>query len=853
MKRLFSEFKPERYELHLEPDRETMTFSGRVIIHGRKTGRPSQRLTLHQKGLKITSAKLTKLDKKGSLEVELERINIHNSYDELRLHGKDMIYPGNYIVEIDFSGKITESMHGIYPCNFELDGVRKQLIATQFESHHAREVFPCIDEPEAKAIFSLILKTPAKETVISNTPPLSQKTIGHSIVTTFEDTPRMSTYLLAFVYGKLEYKEAVAKNGVKVRIYSTPDKIDLTDFGLEVSVKSLDFFEDYFGVPYPLAKMDVIGLPDFSAGAMENWGLITFRETALFSDPSSSGIESKQYVATVVAHEVSHQWFGNLVTMKWWNDLWLNESFANLMEYRAVDEIFPEWKIWEEFTAREMGSALFRDSLPNVQSVRTDVNHPDEISSVFDPSIVYAKGGCLLNMVRNLIGEANFRKGLKNYFEEYKYQNTETKDLWRHLAQASGQEIQSIMHNWMEKPGYPLIELDYQIKSKSFEASQSRLVIGPVNSLSETDWSVPLSASWETDSLMLDKKSQDFQITGQTDYPLVLNHEAASYFVTRYANRGHFGSILKAAGDGRLSIIDRLLLVQSYLLMERACKVPTTDNLMLLQALGGERAESVWSVLAGIIGGVRTLLDKGEQWHDRLNTVLVPIVTPLLSELGWDIAKDETSQTHKLRALAIGLAAGAQDKSTIEEGLKRFTKFSKPSDLAPDIRSNVYYITVRHGTSKDFNKLLGAYKKLKLAEEKNEIAAELSSTRKPAQIKQLLQMITSEHVRPQDAPTWFAWLMRNRHSADAAWQWLTDNWQWVEEKYSSDKSYDRFPRYAAMAFSYPEQLTSYKQFFEAKANTALDRAIKLGIEEIEGRIAWRASNEQTVKAWLANQ
>ena len=418
VKRLYSEFQPERYELYLEPDRENMSFRGRVKINGKKVGRPSQRLTLHQNGLKIKSVKLTKLDKKsGEQAIEVIRINTQKSFDELRLHTAEQLFPGEYGLEIEFSGQITEPMHGIYPCNFKLNGQDKQLIATQFESHHAREAFPCVDEPEAKAVFSLTLKTPADETVIANTPVQNQRTDDGSIVTTFEDTPRMSTYLLAFVYGALEYKEAESAGGTTVRIYSTPDKIGLTDFGLDVSVKSLDFFEDYFGVPYPLPKLDVIGLPDFSAGAMENWGLITFRESVLYVDPKSSSIDTKQFVCMVVAHEIAPQWFGNLVTMRWWNDLWLNESFANLMEYRATDELFPEWKIWEEFTAREMGSALNRDALPNVQSVRTDVHHPDELSSVFDPSIVYAKGGCLLNMVRNLVGEPAFRKGLKTYFE----------------------------------------------------------------------------------------------------------------------------------------------------------------------------------------------------------------------------------------------------------------------------------------------------------------------------------------------------------------------------------------------------------------------------------------------------
>ncbi|HET9721734.1 MAG TPA: M1 family metallopeptidase, partial [Candidatus Saccharimonadales bacterium] len=259
VKRLYTEFQPGHYELRLEPNRDDAIFSGTVIITGRKTGRPSQRLTLHQKGLKIKSAKLTKHDKSGNQEVELDRINTHKSFDELRLHSPQMLYPGQYKIEIEFSGRITEPMHGIYPCNFKLNGQPKQLIATQFESHHAREAFPCIDEPEAKATFDLTLCTPTGETVIANT-PIKAKSSKHKAQTTvFETTPKMSPYLLAFAYGELGYKESKTKNGVIVRVYATPDKVALTGFAVDVAVRSLEFFEDYFGMPYPLPKLDLIG------------------------------------------------------------------------------------------------------------------------------------------------------------------------------------------------------------------------------------------------------------------------------------------------------------------------------------------------------------------------------------------------------------------------------------------------------------------------------------------------------------------------------------------------------------------------------------------------------------------
>jgi aminopeptidase N len=849
VKRLYQEFKPENYRLQLEPDREKSIFSGRVVIIGRKTGRPSQRITLHQKDLKISSARLFRIDKGQESAIALDRINTHKTYDELRLHSGEKLFPGLYRIEIDFSGRITAPMHGIYPCNFKLGGKDKQLIATQFESHHAREAFPCVDEPEAKATFDLTLISPAGETAIANTPAKSQDEKAGKLVTVFQTTPKMSTYLLAFAFGELGFKEASTAGGTKVRVYATPDKVRLTDFALDTTVRSLDFFERYYGVPYPLPKMDVIGLPDFSAGAMENWGLITFRESVLYVDPDSSSIDTKQIVAMVIGHELAHQWFGNLVTMKWWNDLWLNESFAELMGYRSVDELYPEWDIWQVFVQREVSSALSRDSLPNVQPVQVKVNHPDELGSVFDPSIVYAKGAALINTVRHLIGEEDFRKGLKSYFTEFKYGNTVAADLWRHLEQAGGQNIGEIMEGWLRTPGFPVVEVVYTPGSKTADLMQDRLVIGKTQKAGDPVWQVPLAASARTDEPILRGKSGGLKIVSSSRYPLTLNHDGHSYFVAQYKDSEHLRTILAAVSDGTLSPIDRLLLVQNSLLLERAGRLSTLDNINMLPAYSNELNETVWGMLAGIIGNVRTLIGKDDTLEKKLNGFIRPHAAVLVKHTGWQAGKDETAQKQKLRSLALSLAAGAEDKDVITKGLELFKNFKQPADLSPDIRQAVYYIAVRYGSGDEFRRLKGLYSNVSSSDEQEEIAAELTATRKPEETGQLLEMLKSE-VRPQDFLHWFAWLIRNRYAEDQTWKWLTDNWDWVEDKFGSDKSYDSIPRYAASAFTYPTQLQSFKDFFVPRINIALERSLRLGIEDIEGKIIWRQANESSVKDWL---
>ncbi|HVX58411.1 MAG TPA: M1 family metallopeptidase [Candidatus Saccharimonadales bacterium] len=849
VKRLAREFQPEHYDIYLALNKEAMSFSGKVVIRGKRIGRPSQRLTFHQKDLKITSARVTKNDKKkGYVDIEIIRINRHKSLDEVRLHAAELIYPGDYEIELQFSGRISENMHGIYPANFKLKDRDDKLIATQFESHHAREAFPCVDEPEAKATFDLSLLTPKDETVIANTPVKSQSEKDGQLLSVFETTPRMSTYLLAFAFGKMIYKEGRTKNGVVVRSYGTPLAEGLLDYSVEAGARCVEFFEDYFGVAYPLPKLDMLALPDFSSGAMENWGLITYRESVMLVDPQNTGIETKQICYTVVAHEVSHQWFGNLVTMKWWDDLWLNESFADLMEYRAVDEIMPEWNIFEQFVNLETNAAMRRDALPNVQPVRVSVNHPDEINSLFDPSIVYAKGGNILRMLMSYVGEEAFRKGLSEYFRRHAYGNTEASDLWAALSASSGKDIDAFMDKWLNLPGYPVVDADYEAGSDKLALSQKRLVIGKDSN--ETIWPVPLASNLALDNPTFESESAERKVTSTSDKTLLLNHDGQSYYIPHYTNQKHRKALTESLEKSEIGAIDRLLLLLHGSILESAGVVGTVENLELAGALAGEREEAVWSAIAGVIGSARRLMEVDDELEPGLNTFIQELVGEAVEFVGWDAKKDESAQTKRLRNLILGMAAGAQSPKVIDKAKKLFADFSQPFDLPADIRGTVYFVGARFGGDKDFSKLINLYKKTDNADEKDEISSNLTSTRDPAQLDELIRMIKTD-VRAQDVPRWFVWLMRNKYSTDKAWQWLNDNWGWIEKLYGDDKSFDYFPRYAAIAFSKPEQLTAYKKFFEPKrSDPALTRVIDLGIEEIEGRIEWRDKNEAGLRTWL---
>ncbi|MDB5176124.1 MAG: peptidase [Candidatus Saccharibacteria bacterium] len=851
--RLFEHFQPDNYQLHLLPDADAMKFSGSVTITGKKIGRPSERITFHQKGLKITAATIVKQDKKGNQEFTVSRINNQASFDEVRLHAGQQLYPGNYVITMEFEGVITKPMHGIYPCFFKQDGVEKKLIATQFESHHSREAFPCIDEPEAKATFDLTLTSPVGLTAIANTPVATQVEQDGALVTSFETTPKMSTYLLAFIYGEMRYLEATTSNGVLVRTYATPDNVQHTQHALNVAVKVLEFFDDYFGIAYPLPKLDMAALPDFSAGAMENWGLVTYREVAMLLDENHGTIESRQYIAVVVAHELSHQWFGNLVTMKWWDDLWLNESFANLMEYRAVDAIYPEWHIWEHFISQEMGAAKRRDSLEDVQSIQTKVNHPDEISSIFDPSIVYAKGGTVLHMLMHYIGEEAFRTGLKAYFQQHRYGNTQAADLWSAFSASSGQDIADFMDKWVTTSGYPIVSIDWKPGSKTASLTQKRFLSDPnATPDARAPWQVPLAATLPIADPLLSNLSQTITVATSANKALLLNHDGHSYYLPHYQQAEHLSQITTAISNGQVDTIDRLLLLDNYTMLQRGGYASLTELLDLLTAYEGEQSESVWGTIVLPIAETRKLIEGDEVSEAKLEALIASLTAPLVETLGWDDAPDESAETLRLRGLVISLAAGAKVPAVLEEGQRRFADFTQPGDLSPSTRSVVYFIGARHGSAADFDKLLALHNASTSADDRDELAGALTSAKDPARYEGVIAMLTGNDIRRQDLMHWFVYLLRNRYSRTAAWEWLTSHWDWIEAEYSSDKSYSYFARYGGSIFSHPAELAKFQTFFGPKKSVvALNRDIALGEQEIASRIAWRERNEAPVKAWLA--
>ena len=814
--RLLDTFTPNHYNLTLDLTRaEEKEFSGTVIISGDST---SESILLHSKGLIIQSATID--DQPAGVSF--------GEFDELKL-SQPNLKDGNHTIHIIFSGNITDAMHGLYPCYFTHDGVKKQLFATQFESHHAREVFPCVDEPAAKAEYDLTLVTRTGITVLGNMPVKSEEENGDSLTTTFEKTPRMSSYLLAFVIGELHKKTARTKSGVEVNVWATPAQNENTlDFALDIATRSIDFYDEYFGVKYPLPKSDHVALPDFSSGAMENWGLITYRESCLLADPELTPESSRRFIATVIAHELSHQWFGNLVTMQWWNDLWLNESFANMMEYVAIDALQPDWHMWEDFATNEVTAALRRDSLDGVQSVQADVNHPDEISTLFDPAIVYAKGGRLLVMVRKLIGEEAFRAGLKSYFEKFAYKNTVGNDLWQELESASGQPIVNLMNAWISQPGLPVVSVSSSHNTAIL--SQERFFIGE-HQPSDALWPIPLFANQPLDVKILNQK----ETTVSIEKPLQLNCGLSAHFVTKYDESSR-EYLLKNITE--LPTLDKICILQDATILARAGFENSASLLPLALSLKTETNEKVFGMAAGALTELRKFVDDNDAARDSLKRISGEFARATFEELGWDEKDGESDDDRERRTTALSLVMYSEDKEVLNEAKTRFDN-NKLEDLPTEIRALIISANVRNfETPEMIENLFAAYKNTPSNDLQNDIAIGLTSTKNPETAEKILANIKDSNIiRPQDASRWFVYLIRTRENRQIAWNWLKENWAWVEDTFGEDKSYDDFIRYAATALLTTNELNDFRQFFEPMENIpALTRTIKLGITEISARV-----------------
>src|SRR3989344_3723972 len=863
--RLSKNIIPLKYDIRLHPDLENFTFEGIETIH-LNVLQKIRIVTLHSKELEIETVKIGDVFAKISYNEGNETASF-SFPSAIGLRARPKFIPaGKHNLPIVFKGILNNKMRGFYRSKYAISGKEYHMATTQFEATDARRAFPCFDEPAQKAIFNVSLIIPKGKTVISNTLPVSvSEHEGGFEVVKFSPTPIMSTYLLAFIIGDFEYIERKSKRGVIVRVYTTPGKKHQAKFALDCAVKTLEFYEKYFDIAYPLNTLDMIAIPDFSSGAMENWGAITYRESALLVDEEHSSASNKQWVALVIAHELAHQWFGNLVTMEWWTHLWLNEGFASYIEYLAVDKLFPKWDIWTQFSTNDLGVALRLDALATTHPIEVEVHHPDEIGEIFD-EVSYSKGASIIRMLADYLGEENFRNGLRYYLKKHSYKNTETLHLWQAFEKVSELPVSKMMRNWTSKPGYPVVRVE--MKNGEITLSQERFFASPISKAKTKDktiWNIPVRNSSKVLSrkslkinflrglanggepisgfFMLQKTRTGKKFDFQKSW-IKMNFGEAGFYRTAYS-RELLGKLIAPVKDKVLSPRDRLGIVSDLFALAEAGTIPTTDTLEFLKAYEQEDNYTVWVEIATGLARLEQLLAKSPS-KNKLEKLSLDLFSPVATRLGWNPVrrrggKGESHADTLLRSLAISRAGRMGNKKIIAEARKKFNSKS----VSPDIRGAVYSIVATHGGMKaspvgsgprEFNDLVNRYKKETLHEEKNRIGGALGDFQNPKILKLACEFAMSKHVRIQDTVGILSGIGANPLGRDIWWSFIQKNWKTLVSRYGEGGLTLARAIKSISGSAEEKHFKSFKKFFATHPAPGAKRAIEQVLERLEGLI-----------------
>lgn len=835
--RFYEKFQPVHYDIYLDIDRAAKHFKGITTIKGNAV---DTKIALHQKFLNVASVQADGQDVPFSFSDHQEAIQL------------ELPHSGDVELKVVYDAKLTDTMMGIYPSYYTVAGQKKQLIGTQFETTAARQAFPGIDEPEAKATFSLAIKYDEQpgETIIANMPEDHVENGVHY----FQETVKMSTYLVAFAFGELQSKFAKTKSGVGIGVFSTkahqPKELD---FSLDIAKRAIEFYEDFYQTPYPLPQSYQLALPDFSAGAMENWGLVTYREAYMLLDPDNTTLNQKRLIATVITHELAHQWFGDLVTMKWWDDLWLNESFANMMEYVAVDALEPEWNVWEMFQTSEVPMALQRDATDGVQSVHVAVDDPAEIDTLFDGAIVYAKGARMLVMVRALLGDDAMRKGLKNYFAAHQYGNATGADLWQALGEASGMNVGQIMESWLEHPGYPVVEV--KVEDGKLMLSQQQFFIGDGEEKGRL-WQIPLNANYNQAPAIFSEQSLvlgDYtQLRKQNGRPFRVNVGDNSHVIVKY-DETLLNDILDHLDE--LGAIDQLQLLQDLRLLAEGRQISYAQIVPLLSRFKDSCSGIVNEMLYHVANSLKNFVQPAAKTERQLQQLFDQLSVKQVQRLGWLSQKGESNDDQLTRPIVLSAALYAQNSDAIKQAQALFDQYQDHlADLPADVRGLVLANKVKnYGGQELFDTLLADYQKTADAGFKQDICAALTKTQDDQLIAQLIDRFKdADTIKPQDLRAWFRGVLANDHGQQAAWDWIQQEWSWLEKTVGGDMEFPTYITVISRIFKTAQRLAEFKRFFTPKENDPmLKREIQMDEKVIASRVELIESEQDAVNAAIA--
>lgn len=848
-------FEVKRYDLALTPDMERFVFDGTVSIAVNVVEENKTIFYLHTKELQLVSIEFVsaattnnnKVLKPSHLSFDLEHNVTTFTFPESLPLGKA-------VIKIVYKGILNDQMAGWYRSNYRTtDGVSATMLSTQFEALDARRAFPCVDEPAVKAVFGVTMTLPANLTALSNMPELTVHHLPRGLKrVTFEDTPIMSTYLLAFCVGAFDFVSGTTAHGVHVRVYTPPGRSEHGRFSLQCGLRVLDFYDDFFGVPYPLPKLDMIAIPEFAMGAMENWGLVTYREVELLVDASKASPQQQQRVCIVVTHELAHQWFGNLVTMAWWDDLWLNEGFASFMENYAADFLFPEWKIWEQFVADTLASAMQLDALDSSHPIQVPIAHAEEVEEVFD-AISYNKGASVVRMLHEVLGADMFRAGLRLYMQRHMYKNTETTDLWQALQDASGKPVRQLMRTWTEQKGFPLVRVVGEVWSSSgvlLTLRQSRFLADGSTPSSPSLWTVPIltgttrTAQAETEAACSLHDTEELLVfvsldnAEPTDW-VKLNLGHVVPIITQYTP-ALFLRLVHGIRTRTLPAEDRAgLLLDSFALC-KAGKMEIGELVQLLAAYKGELDATVWDAIAVVLTELNTVFGETPV-ADAFVAFAASLAGPAAAHYGWEPQESDGHLGRLARATAISLAGRfcKSDKDLVAAARSRFAKLvenpQSTTAVTSELRSTMLQIVARHGGSHEYSQLLSLYRSAVADIDRKQVMLAFGCIPDPKLRTAALEWGISKEVKLQD----YFYPMRAVSHEDAAgqalmWDFFTSHFDQIHSLVAtaSPSLFDAAITAACEGFGTETRATEVEAFFATKTLPSNQRSIAQILENI---------------------
>ncbi|OAQ69696.1 aminopeptidase 2 [Pochonia chlamydosporia 170] len=867
--------KPSHYNVSLRDlEFKNWTYQGTVTIDA-EIVKPTREIVFNTLEIKLTGAKVVVDHTKSSQAIE----STNFSYDERAQRAtitfdQELPVSKKASIAISFEGIMNNEMAGFYRSKYKPtvtpaksvphDDEWHYMFSTQFESCDARRAFPCFDEPNLKATFDFEIEIPADQVALSNMPVRETKPTkdGWNMVS-FETSPVMSTYLLAWAVGDFEYIEQLTDrryNGkqIPVRVYTTRGLKEQGQWALQHAPKIIDFFSEIFDIDYPLPKSDLLAVHEFTHGAMENWGLVTYRTTQVLFDEKTSDARFKNAVAYVVAHELAHQWFGNLVTMDWWDELWLNEGFATWVGWHAVDHLHPDWQVWAQFVNEGMEAAFRLDGIRASHPIHVPVRDALDVNQIFD-SISYLKGCSAIRMLANHLGVETFLKGVSNYLKAHAYGNAKTKALWDALSEASGKDVNALMGPWISKIGHPVVTVAEEPGQISIKQSRF-LSTGDVKPEDDTTtWWVPLGLEGKKgesgiNTMSLLQKEETIRDIDDEFYKL--NSGATGFYRVNYppARLAKLSTQLD-----RLSTEDKIAIIGSTADLAFAGNSTTAALLTFLEGFSKETHPLVWTQVLDSIGSVKSVFGEDEDIKKGLENFVVKLLSDKVTEIGWDGAEDEEYLTTMLRKRIILAAVANGHVEAVNEALRRFNSWHENAEanpLPPSLRLAVWRTAVKKDSARAVDIIKNEWSNTKSIDGKLICLNALSALEDQQVLKENIVPFNfnasppSNAVNAADMHVLGMGLAGNPVGRQVQWTYMKENWDACVTKLGNPIVVDRFVRVSLGGFTDGSVVDEIDSFFKDKDTKSFDRTLETVKDKIRGRAAYKQRDAASLKEWL---